>query len=196
MHSSRSPEVHYYPVRHNKPALLHSHAAAPYIPSSPAPGLDLTIYSSGPSCDDVVELMLTLDWWGSLGALGTRYSTTLLSFCVAIVSLVLFHAWRPTERSQSVSESLETFVRGTMPWLMGVAAIAALLPLGLEWYLGLGGELGLLASIWAVLFVGLASGLVCLSWWLLQALMWPLQFIATAIISRCAHHIVGCLTGT
>lgn len=202
MHTSRSSEVHYYPLRHNKPVLLHSHAAAPYVPRiklHPTQGLDLTIYSSGPSCDDVVELVLTVDWWGSLGRLGTRYPTMLLSFCVTIVSLVLFHAWRPSERPQGVSESLEAFVSDAMPRLMGIAAVAALLPLGPEWYLGLSGELGLLASAWAMLFVGLASGLVCVSWWVLRALMWPLQFIATAVISRYACHRVWPLsqgTGT
>ncbi|KAL4076355.1 PGAP1-like protein-domain-containing protein [Scleroderma citrinum] len=176
MHRSRSSEIHYYPLRHNKPLPIHSHAAAPYLQPvefHPSPGLDLVIYSSGPSCDDPVELSLTIDWWGSLGRLGTRYPTTLLSFCIATVSFVLFHDWRPSERPQSVSESLEAFVSGTMPRLMAAAAIAALLPLGPKWYLGLSGDLGLLASVLAVLLVGIASGLVCLSWWVLQALMKP-----------------------
>ncbi|KAI6166263.1 PGAP1-like protein-domain-containing protein [Pisolithus thermaeus] len=185
MHVSHPSEVHYYSLRQDKPALLHSHTTAPYLPSlefnSGHHGLNLTIYSYGYGCADPVELVLTLDWWGTLGRLGTRYPTTLLSFCVGIVSVVLFQAWRPGAQPQCVSQSLETFIRRVMPQLMAAAALFALLPLSYEWYLGLSGELGLLACFLAVFLVGLASGLVCLSWWVLRLLMWPLEFVGMRV---------------
>ncbi|KAI6040448.1 PGAP1-like protein-domain-containing protein [Pisolithus marmoratus] len=177
MHVSHPSEVHYYPLQHDKHVWLHSHTTAPYVPSlafnSRHQGLNLTIYSYGYDCADPVGLTLTLDWWGTLGRVGTRYPTTLLSFCVGIVSVVLFQVWHPAAQPQSVPESLEVFVRRTMPQLMGAAALLALLPLSHKWYLGLSGELGLLASFLAVFLVGLASGLVCLSWWVLRLLITP-----------------------
>ncbi|KAI6034884.1 PGAP1-like protein-domain-containing protein [Pisolithus orientalis] len=187
MHVSQPSEVHYYPLRHDNPVWLHSHSTAPYVPSlefNPEHhGLNLTIYSYDYDCADPVGLTLTLDWWGTLGRLGTRYPTTLLSFCVGIVSVALFQAWQHSAaQPQSVSESLETLVRRVMPQLMGVAALIALLPLSHKWYLGLSGELGLLASLLAVFLVGLASGLVCLSWWVLRLLIWPLRFVAMRVV--------------
>ncbi|KAI5993604.1 PGAP1-like protein-domain-containing protein [Pisolithus albus] len=186
MHVSQPSEIHYYPLRYDKPVWLHSHTTAPYVSPVEANarqhGLNLTIYSYGYGCADPTDLILTLDWWGTLGRIGTRYPTTLLSFCVGIVSVVLFRAWRPGAQPQRVSESLETFVRRVMPQLMAVAALMALLPLSHKWYLGLSGELGLPASFLAVFLVGLATGLVCLSWWVLRLLIWPLGFVGMRVV--------------
>lgn len=66
-----------------------------------------------------------------------------------------------------------------MPLLMGIAALAALLPIGPGWYLGLGSELGLLASALAAFLVALAVGLVGMSWWVLGPLVWLLKSAIT-----------------
>jgi glycosylphosphatidylinositol deacylase len=72
-----------------------------------------------------------------------------------------------------------------MPALMGVAGVIALLPLGPDYYLGIGDELGVLRAVLAALLVGVAAGMVCVSWWLLVALMWPLRLLGRGSIQRC-----------
>ena len=72
-----------------------------------------------------------------------------------------------------------------MPALMAVAGVIALLPLGPNHYLGIGSELGLLRAVLAALLVGVAAGMVCVSWWLLVALMWPLRLLGRGSIQRC-----------
>ena len=128
---------------------------------------------------------LAVDWWASLGRMGTRYPTTLLSWGVGIVSLLLFHSWGVDGQRLSVRGSLEVFMRHRMPALMVVAGVTALLPLGPDYYLGIGGELGVLRVALAVLLVGVAAGMVCVSWWLLVALMWPLGLVKRGFTERC-----------
>lgn len=71
-----------------------------------------------------------------------------------------------------------------MPALMVVAGMIALLPLGPDYYLGIGNELGLLRAVLAALLVSVVAGMVCVSWWLLVALMWPLRLLRRGFIQR------------
>lgn len=71
-----------------------------------------------------------------------------------------------------------------MPLLMVVAGVIGLLPLGPDYYLGIGDELGVLRAVLAVLLVGVAAGMVCISWWLLVALMWPLRLLGRGSTER------------
>lgn len=109
--------------------------------------------------------------------MGTRYPTTLLSWGVGIVSLLLFHSWGFDGRELSVHESLGVFVRYQMPALMVASGVIALLPWDSDYYLGVGTELGVVRMVLAATLVGVAAGMVCVSWWLLVALMWPLRLL-------------------
>ena len=68
--------------------------------------------------------------------------------------------------------------------LMAVAGVIALFPSGPDYYLGIGDELGMLRAVLAVLLVGVAAGMVWVSWWLLVALMWPLRLLGRGSIQR------------
>ncbi|KIJ69807.1 hypothetical protein HYDPIDRAFT_104430 [Hydnomerulius pinastri MD-312] len=181
LHSSHSSEIHYYPLSSKMPIALHTHSSAPYMPplnGAPSHGLNLVIYSSGASCHDANELFLTIDWWATAGRIGTRYPTTLLSWGIGIVSLLLFHSWGSEDHQLSVSESLRAFVKTTMLKLMGISALTAILPLGPDYHLGNGGEIGVMSGLLAGLLVVVATGMVCVTWWVLVALLWPLKFSA------------------
>jgi len=72
----------------------------------------------------------------------------------------------------SVQDSLSNYSRYTFQKLFVVSFVVALLPLPVTYYTGTGGEL-FFAPI-APLLLLTASGLVCVSWWLLAFLMWPI----------------------
>ncbi|KAH0840233.1 PGAP1-like protein-domain-containing protein [Lanmaoa asiatica] len=185
--SCADSEIHYYRLASDQPIFLHTHSSAPYIPlirPTPSRGLNIAIHSFGPSCQDVTGVFLSVDWWASVGRMGTRYPTTLLSWSVGIVSLSLFHSWHVDGQQLSVRESLGVFVRHRMPALMVVTGMIALLPWGPNYYLGIGDDLGVLRAVLAVLLVGVAVGMVCVSWWVLVVLMWPLRWLGRGFIQR------------
>ncbi|KAG0707742.1 PGAP1-like protein-domain-containing protein [Suillus ampliporus] len=180
VHKSHPAETHYYRLEHAKPIALHTHASAPYIPLSrfsPSYSSELWIYSSSTGCQDVNEFSLTIDWWATIGRIATRYPTTLISWSVSAVALLMFHAWRESGKGSmpSVQQSLVTFICRSMPKLLAVSFVVALLPLSPDYYLGTRGEpfLGLLAPILLVV----ATGLVSVSWWFILFLMWPVRLL-------------------
>ncbi|KAF8437202.1 PGAP1-like protein-domain-containing protein [Boletus edulis BED1] len=180
VHTSMASELHYYRLESEQFIFLHTHSSAPYTPSlrlAPSHGLNLTIHSSGHGCRDVTTVLVSVDWWASMGRMATRYPTTLLSWGVGIVSLLLFHSWGLDGQKLGVHESLDMFVRHRMAALMAVAGSITLLPLGPNYYLGIGDELGVLRAVLAALLVGVATGMVCVTWWLLVAFMWPLRLL-------------------
>ncbi|KAG2037278.1 PGAP1-domain-containing protein [Suillus americanus] len=179
VHKSHPAETHYYRLEHGTPVALHTHASAPYIPLSrfsPSYSSELWIYSAGTDCEDVNEFTLTIDWWTTIGRVATRYPTTLISWGVGVVALLMFRAWRESGKGAmpSVSQSLVAFICRLLPKLLAASFIVALVPLSPHHYLGTRGEpfLGFLAPV--LLLV--ATGLVCVSWWLILLLMWPLRF--------------------
>lgn len=100
MHTSHPSETHYFPLNHPPPRriLLHTHGAAPYIRLDPhiaSRGLTFTIYSTGSTgCQsDVTGFHITVDWSATLGRWGSRYFTTLASWAIGIVALLIFEAW-------------------------------------------------------------------------------------------------------
>ena len=73
----------------------------------------------------------------------------------------------------SVSESLFSFTRGTLPRLMGATLVISLLPLPEDYVLGNAGEI-FFAPL-APLLLLLATGFVAVNWYVLCALMWPIR---------------------
>jgi hypothetical protein len=99
MHKSHPSETHYFSLTHSSPqALLHTHGSGPYISDILPRGLNLVIYSSTlTNC--VTNVDVQVDWWSTLGRLGSRYPLTVLSWTVGVVALVLFGAWEDGNQS-------------------------------------------------------------------------------------------------
>jgi pimeloyl-ACP methyl ester carboxylesterase len=181
VHKSHPAETHYYRLEYETLVALHTHASAPFIPLlrfSPSYSSELWIYSAGTGCEDVNEFTLTIDWWATIGRVATRYLTTLMSWGVGVVALLMFQTWRESRKGSmpSVSQSLVAFTYRLLPKLLVASFVVALLPLSPDYYLGTRGELflGFLAPVLLVV----TTGLVCVSWWLILLLMWPLRFLA------------------
>ncbi|KAJ7639288.1 PGAP1-like protein-domain-containing protein [Roridomyces roridus] len=183
MHTSQPSETHYFPL-HVGPThriLLHAHSSAPHIPRSaecPSRGLYFTIYSSGIAADCDAELLgldISVDWSATLGRWASRYFTVLPTWATGIVAVMLFQAWGMGERSgvvPSVEQSIKLLVGRTMQRLVIASVGLSLVPLPEQFYLGNGGEP--IFSVIAPLLLLISSGFVCVSWWLLRVLMWPL----------------------
>ncbi|KII95293.1 hypothetical protein PLICRDRAFT_34135 [Plicaturopsis crispa FD-325 SS-3] len=184
MHTSQPSEAHYYPLALSRPIHLHSHSSAPYIPDiRPLQhrGLDLTIYASG--CH-ISEFDITVDWWATIGRWGTRYHTTLASWAVGVVAIMLFRAWGIAELGRpvpSVDQSLAT-LGSIMPMLAVGSFAVSFLPLPAGYYLGSRGEP--LFAFLAPILLFLAFGLVGISWWTLRVFIWPLGKLGRAIGRR------------
>ncbi|KAI0677215.1 GPI-inositol-deacylase [Trametes maxima] len=177
-HASHPSETHYYPLAPSFPRhiLLHSHAAAPYIAFDHATGHRLVIYSSD-ECR-MREIRLSVDWWASIGRWGTRYGTAAACWAVGIVAIVLAEVWGSVEGGApipDVKSSLEFFARKRLPWLVPLSFIVSLLPLRAGLWLGNRGNSAF--ALLAPILLCVAFGLVCVLWWLLIALLWPLQLI-------------------
>lgn len=180
VHKSHPAETHYHRLEHKTSVALHTHASAPYIPLSrfsPSYSSELWIYAVSTGCEDVNEFTLIIDWWATIGRIATRYPTTLISWAVGVVALLMFHAWRESGKGSmpSVSQSLIAFICHLLPKLLAASFVVALLPLSPDYYLGTRGQ-PFLAFLAPVLLV-VATGLVCVSWWLVLLLMWPLRFL-------------------
>ncbi|KAH7918352.1 PGAP1-domain-containing protein [Leucogyrophana mollusca] len=199
MHSSSSAETHYYPLHHSKPVPLHTHSSSPYIPSvrsGPSRGVYFTIYTSDSGCSTTTQLALSIDWWATLGRMGTRYPTTLVSWSVGVVALVLFHAWGDAEKDRipSVQQSLSAFAVRTLPKLLPVSFMVALISFESDYYLGTEGEPAF-AIITPLLLLG-ATGLVCVSWWLLAASLWLLSRVGRILFGSRRRQDAGYRRGT
>lgn len=181
VHKSHPAETHYYRLEHETSVALHTHASAPYIPLSrysPSYSSELWIYSVGTGCEDVNKFTLNIDWWTTIGRIATRYPTTLISWGVGVVALLMFQAWRESGKGlmPSVQDSLTAFICRLLPKLLAASFVVALLPLSPNYYLGTQGEafLGYLAPVLLVA----ATSLVCTSWWLILLFMWPLRLLS------------------
>ncbi|KAA1475868.1 PGAP1-domain-containing protein [Dentipellis sp. KUC8613] len=170
-------ESHLYPLV-NRPALLHSHAEAPFISRRSSHGMNLTLYSSAEPACSVEALILHVDSWGTLGRIATRSWAALPGWALGVVLCAWFLAWSTGETGApmpGVSQSLELFVKKALPTALAVSFGIALLPLPAEYLLGNSGE-AVLAPLAPVLLL-VATGLVCVSWFILLALMWPFSRI-------------------
>lgn len=99
MQTSHEPEIHWFPLVNGRHVHLHTHSSGPYIPKlgpTHSRGINLTIYSTG--CD-VTSIAIHVDWWGTIGRLGTRYAATTVSWACGVVAVVLFSAWQQADKS-------------------------------------------------------------------------------------------------
>ncbi|KAF8897930.1 PGAP1-like protein-domain-containing protein [Infundibulicybe gibba] len=186
-HTSHPSETHYFPIdpTSDRPILLHTHGSAPYV-SPPRAGVEFSVYSVGSGGKICVEeIQISIDWPTTLGRWAPRYLTTLVSWSIGIVALVIFSAWNtshPKVVVPTVRESLVVFGRRYLPKLLPLSLLFSLLPLPPGLYMGYGG--GLLFSMIAPLLVLIATGLVYISWGVLLVLMWPLQILNTSVSRR------------
>lgn len=172
---------------------LHTHLPAPYITQSQflARGVNFTVYSSGDSVcnEDLKGITISVDWFATLGRWGSRYMTTLVSWAVGVAALVVFFAWEAgdlgcmtfvhlsdhlltlmtTVPIPSVSQSLTDYGGSMLRLLLLPSFLFSFIPLPESIYLGNKGEAALSPMAPLVLF--LASGLVCVSWWILSFLV-------------------------
>ncbi|KAI0275434.1 PGAP1-like protein-domain-containing protein [Gloeopeniophorella convolvens] len=182
LHTSHS-ESHFHPLTQSRPLLLHTHTAAPFIPSSHARGINLTLYTS-PDCG-VESLLIRVDWWGTLGRIGARYWTAIPGWGVGIVAWTLFAALGAYERGEpmpSVTESLSRFASQTIPWLMAATFALSLLPLPPDFILGNQGDF--FFSPLAPHILVLVTVLVIISWWVLCIIMWPIGKLGRILARR------------
>lgn len=61
--------------------------------------LDFSIYSSGSTgCEkDLIGVTIDLDWSATLGRWASRYPTTLVSWAVGVVAIVVLGAWHTND---------------------------------------------------------------------------------------------------
>ncbi|THV08207.1 GPI-inositol-deacylase [Dendrothele bispora CBS 962.96] len=190
MHTPHSSETHYHPLSlsRDRRILLHTHGAAPYVASTleSSKGVEFVVYSSGsPGC--LTGIQLSIDWIATIGRWPTRYFTTVASWAVGVVSIILFQVLGATEDDvnallPSPQQSLRTFCRKTLPKILLASYVLALIPFSSEYFLGTNGS-PVLAPL-APLFVLLATGLVCTSWFVLMILMWPIGKMGSIFIGR------------
>ncbi|KAF9268404.1 PGAP1-domain-containing protein [Marasmius fiardii PR-910] len=176
-HLSHPSETHYFSLTVPPPRriLLHTHASGPYIRSRVIGGLEVDIYSSDVS-GWLREFELSVDWMGTLGRWSSRYLTTLPCWIVGVVSLILYEAWSVGDHGAAIPtvyQSLRWFGRRTYPKLMVASFLVSVLPVSVEYYLGNSGTL-VFAPI-APLLLTVATGLVYVSWALLNVIMWPVE---------------------
>lgn len=174
-HTSHPSETHYYPLASKTPILLHTHGAGPFIPSPYGHGLNLTIYTSGEGGCVLKDVAITVDWWATIGRWGIRYTAPTATWAVGIVAVVLFDAWGAFEGGNSmpdVQQSLSSFVRWRLPWLLLLCFTFSFIPFRAHVWLGNEGEPML--AILAPLMLLVATGLVIVSWWVLSSLSWSL----------------------
>lgn len=104
IHTSHPAETHYFPLQslpHHR-ILLHTHSSAPFTPlSNDVPhGLNFDIYSSGSTgCQDLAGLEVQIDFYATLGRWASRYYTTLASWAVGAVALLVFGAWAECDKT-------------------------------------------------------------------------------------------------
>lgn len=74
-----------------------------------------------------------------------------------------------------VRSSLSYFARRRLPWMMLLSYFVSLLPLRVGLWLGNRGNAAF--APFSALILPIAFGLVCVMWWLLLVLMWPLRVV-------------------
>ncbi|KAH9482359.1 GPI inositol-deacylase [Psilocybe cubensis] len=180
MHTSGTEETHYFSLAQvpNKRILLHTHTAAPFIDISrhPPSVLNFTIYSSAePDCrDEFSSFNLDIDWFATMGRWASRYLTTLVAWSAGVATIIIFLAWSQQESDPNglipgIGESISLYTRLLFRFLLPGSFFLATLPLPVMLYLGNNGTFFL--TLLAPLLLFVASGTVCVSWWLLCVLL-------------------------
>lgn len=177
-YTSHPSETHYFALASTSPILLHTHGAAPFVPSRHTHGLNLTIYTSGEGGCVLRGLKVTVDWWATIGRWGVRYAAPATGWAVGIVAIILFDAWGTLECSgvmPDVMSSLSAFIRKRLSWLLLLSSLISFIPLPVQIWLGNGGEPMLVGL--APLLLLIATGLVSISWWMITLLKWSLAWL-------------------
>jgi GPI inositol-deacylase len=89
-----------------------------------------------------------------------------------------------------MQQSLANLGTETLPKLLVFSFIISFVPLPENYYLGNRGE-PMFAPLAPFLLL-LATGIVCLSWWVLQVLMWPIRKFGPSAFGRCVMHLSDC----
>ncbi|KAK0190614.1 PGAP1-like protein-domain-containing protein [Armillaria mellea] len=189
VHGSHPVETHYFPLRlaPNRDILLHTHSPAPYIDTAMSGrGVYLDLLSSGG--DDCRADVITLEiaWTATAGRWASRYFTTIISWAIGVVSLIMLELWRISDEgvvlTPTVAQSLVFFCRRRLPALLLGSSAFAIIPLPTNYFLGIKGEP--FFSLLAPLFMAIAFGLVVVSHWFLFALLWPLSLLSKFSLGR------------
>lgn len=75
----------------------------------------------------------------------------------------------------SVPKTLSSFIRESLPRLLGVSFAVSLLPLPQDYVLGNGGEV--FFALLTPLIILLSTGLVIASWWAICIIMFPVRLL-------------------
>lgn len=194
VHGSHLAETHYFPLRFapHRDILLHTHSPAPYIDTAMSGrGVYLDLLSSGG--DDCRADVITLEiaWIATAGRWASRYFTTIISWAIGIVSLIMFELWRISDEgvvlTPTVAQSLNFFCRRRIPALLLGSFVFSIVPFPTNYFLGTKGEP--FFSPLAPLFMAIAFGLIVVSYWFLFALLWPLKFLSKFSFGRSHREI-------
>ncbi|KAF8165658.1 GPI-inositol-deacylase [Crassisporium funariophilum] len=190
MHTSQPAETHYYPVTMfaGRRILLHTHRAAPFVYEAPGypTSLDFTIYSTieGDCRDEFKEFEIAIDLSATLGRWSSRYLHTLISWAAGVAVISVFLAWSQEDHGgsvPSVPQSLDLYGRGLFRYLILASLLMSVIPLPESIYLG--NKSSLLFAPIAPLILLIASGLVCVSWYMLVLLL--------TVIGKASSFLVG-----
>ncbi|PBK69980.1 PGAP1-domain-containing protein [Armillaria solidipes] len=196
VHGSHPAETHYFPLRlaPHRDILLHTHSPAPYIDTAMSGrGVYLDLLSSGG--DDCRADVITLEiaWTATVGRWASRYFTTIISWVIGIVSLIMLELWRISDEgvvlTPTVAQSLDFFCRRRLPALLLGSSVFSIVPLPTNYFLGTKGEP--FFSPLAPLFMAIAFGFVVVSYWFLFALLWPLRLLSKLSLGRSHREING-----
>ncbi|KDQ17238.1 hypothetical protein BOTBODRAFT_53383 [Botryobasidium botryosum FD-172 SS1] len=193
--STFSSESHFHSLSASNSAssdkhlvLLHTHARGPFIPAAPSSenasrdggGITFVVYASA-ECD-VSEITLRVDWWSTLGRIGARYWATVAAWCVGVAACIFARAWWVWDSEKgsfpTPLSALTYFTTQTLPLLGSLIFGLCLLPLPASYLLGNSGEWAF-API-APLCLALSTGLVWISWVLLEGLRRIIRVFALA----------------
>ncbi len=97
VHRSHPAETHYFPLRlaPHRDILLHTHSPAPYIDTAMSGrGVYLDLLSSGGDNCRADVITLEIAWTATAGRWASRYFTTIISWAIGIVSLIMLELWR------------------------------------------------------------------------------------------------------
>ncbi|KAG7447513.1 PGAP1-domain-containing protein [Guyanagaster necrorhizus] len=201
VHKSHPAETHYFPLRltPHRDILLHTHGPAPYIDTAVSVRgvyLDL-LFSGGDDCRaDVIDLEIA--WTATVGRWASRYFTTIISWAIGIVSLIMLELWKTSDKgivvTPMVTQSLDFFCRRRLLALMLGSFVFSVVPVPVNYFLGTKGEP--FFSPLAPLFMAVAYGLVVVSYWFLFAFLWPLRLLSKFSLGRSHREIISFSRGT
>jgi hypothetical protein len=83
---------------------------------------------------------------------------------------------------QSPDEALYNFCLRTLPKLSLFFVVLGLLPLPINYFMGNGGDP--VFALVAPVLITMSTGLVCISWWILETIAWPMGLVVRILPAR------------